>query len=219
MDLTLAMCSTGCRWFCHPVSHSRPIGQTGVCGTWLKSVTQAWSNFLTTRRKMYLHDLEPRCKAAKFASHKPQRPGWSWNGTRWWFGQGRRVKTSPVMESRAEPSRGSCGSIIATLCDVAMAARAVPAWFPDVWEQAEAAGERRAALRVWGAQACAGKPRWWEDPCVGDWRLSAQSFPRLFPPSRSENRLWFLQDFKTPFFFTSFSPLQSSPFCLKPGSC
>lgn len=37
---------------------------------------------------MYLHDLEPRCTAAKLASHKPQRPGWSWNGTRWWFGQG-----------------------------------------------------------------------------------------------------------------------------------
>lgn len=49
-----------------------------------------------------------------------------------WFGHGRRVKTSSVMESRAEPSRGSCGSIIATLCDVAMAARAVPAWFPGV---------------------------------------------------------------------------------------
>lgn len=48
------------------------------------------------------------------------------------LGRGGRVKTTPVMESRAEPSRGSCGSVIATLCDVAMAARAVPAWFPDV---------------------------------------------------------------------------------------
>lgn len=48
-----------------------------------------------------------------------------------WAGGG-RVKTSPVMESKAEPSLGSCGSIIATLCDVAMAARAVPAWFPGV---------------------------------------------------------------------------------------
>lgn len=47
-------------------------------------------------------------------------------------GRGVRVKTSPVMESKAEPSLGSCGSIIATLCDVAMAARAVPAWFPGV---------------------------------------------------------------------------------------
>lgn len=132
MDPTLAMCGAGCRCFCHLVSHSRHIGQTGVCGTQHKSVTRAWSNFLTTRRKMYLHDLEPRCKAAELASHKPQRPGWSWNGLGDGLGRGGRVKTSPVMESRAEPSRGSCGSLIATLCDVAMAARAVPAWFPDV---------------------------------------------------------------------------------------
>lgn len=43
-----------------------------------------------------------------------------------------RVKTSPVMGSKAEALLGSRGSIIAVLCDVAMAARAVPAWFPGV---------------------------------------------------------------------------------------
>lgn len=39
---------------------------------------------------------------------------------------------SAVMEMKAEPLLGSHGSIIATLCDVAMAAWAVPVWFPGV---------------------------------------------------------------------------------------
>lgn len=69
---------------------------------------------------------------AEPTGHKPQGPGWSQEGTQWWFGHEGMVKASPVMESKAEPSLGSRGSIIATLYDVAMAAWAVPAWFPGV---------------------------------------------------------------------------------------
>lgn len=45
---------------------------------------------------------------------------------------GGRLRTNAAMEMKAEPLLGSHSSIIATLCDVAMAAWAVPAWFPDV---------------------------------------------------------------------------------------
>lgn len=131
MDPTLATCGAGCRCFCHLVSQLRHIGQTGVCGTQHKSITQAWSN-LQRGEKCICMISSPcaRLQNLPVTNHRGQVGAGMALGNG--LGRGGRVKTSPVMESRAEPSRGSCGSIIATLCDVAMAARAVPAWFPDV---------------------------------------------------------------------------------------
>lgn len=63
------------------------------------------------------------------------------------------------MESKADPSLGSHRSVIATLCDVAMVPGLSLRGFLVCESRAEAAGEQRAAVRVWGAQACAGKPR------------------------------------------------------------
>lgn len=96
-----------------------------------RAVTQAWSN-LQRGEKCICMISSPgaRLQNLPVTNHRGQvGAGMALGGG---LGRGGRVKMSPVMESRAEPSRGSCGSIIATLCDVAMAARAVPAWFPGV---------------------------------------------------------------------------------------
>lgn len=132
MELTLAMRGTGCRCFCHLVSHLRHIDRPVFVERSTRALHKPGRTSLQRGKKCICMISSPgaRLQNLSVTNHRGQVGAGMALGDG--LGRGGRVKTSPVMESRAEPSRGSCGSVIATLCDVAMAARAVPAWFPDV---------------------------------------------------------------------------------------
>lgn len=80
-------------------------------------------------------------------------------------------------------------------------ARAVPAWFPGVWEQgwgcwrAESCSTCLGSSGMcWQATVTGGSPS-------GRFETLSSVYPPSLPSNRSEDELWFLQDFKTSFNF------------------